>query len=142
MARLPSIQDLVFGGDNLANDTLVNLRPLSDQLNELYLAGSRVTDEGVAALTSFTNLKKISFRQTEVGEEAVRQLAKIPSLEHVNLSSGPIRDKAFEHLAVLPNLRHLEIPAVPVTAERFEAFRNQYPKCQLEGSVRQPRIND
>jgi len=61
------------------------------------LAGTEVTDAGMAHLETFTKLNSLDLRDTQVSDAAVPQIKKLKSLRHMYLSDY-ITDAGIEEL--------------------------------------------
>src|SRR3954470_10846470 len=79
LAQGINLLDVGFNsGGDVADAQLANLAPIAQQVYELNLAGSKVTDAGMASLASLTNLRRLHLEKTAVtdaGLEKIKGLA-------------------------------------------------------------------
>ena len=94
-------QDFAAVADRLVEIDLSNcpigdeqLREITEQLEDLpfleclRLAGTQVTDAGVAAISRAGNLRRLDLRETKVTNGRLRQLSKLPRMEKVEGRRG------------------------------------------------------
>lgn len=99
--------NLQFVGEAANDDLLMKLMPLTGHLTWLNLAGTAVTDEGLAALASFPKLTRLHLEKTQVGDEGVAAITNLEHLEYLNLYGTNVTDVGLIHLTKLPNLKKL-----------------------------------
>ncbi len=80
------------------------LRP-SPPLEELSLAGSNVTDQGMSSLKKLVNLRKLDVSRTIVTDRGLRELKELTKLEELVLGVKPLANGA----ALKDFLPHLKV---------------------------------
>ena len=88
-----------WGITHIANDVMPNLTSLD-------LADSELTDLGMASLSKFTKLTKLSLFYCGVTSHGLRHIAQMVNLTSLNLDSREIGDDGVAHLK---NLKKLEV---------------------------------
>jgi hypothetical protein len=88
---LDTIAGIRMSGPNATDadiDFLLTHRPMLETLHWLDFSKSKITNQGLAKLASFSNLRKIDLRGTHVGN-TVRQLVKaLPKLEWLGITGS------------------------------------------------------
>lgn len=84
-------------------------------LRELYLEAAWITDPGLAAVASLTNLQLLNLADCRVGDAGLAALARLVSLESLGLNNTDVRDTGLEHLYGLMNLKDLSLRSTEVT---------------------------
>ncbi|MFG0259109.1 MAG: c-type cytochrome domain-containing protein [Phycisphaerales bacterium JB041] len=91
-------------GQSVTDADLDLLEPLAPTLASLHLAGTAVTDEGVARLAAFPRLERLHLERTAVTDEGVAHLAGLTQLRYLNLYGTGVTDAALVTIADLPSI--------------------------------------
>ena len=108
--------------DKTNDVTLKKLLPLKQQVAWLNLAGSTVTDSGMATLAGFTNLNQLHIEKTAVGDSGVTKLKASANLEYLNVYQTQVSDKGLGSLKGMKNLKRLFVWGSKVTADGAKKF--------------------
>jgi uncharacterized membrane protein len=106
---------------------LAQLTSLAANIVDLDLAGTKVTDPGLAPVATMQNLHRLRLDRTSITDAGLRQLRGLRKLEYLNLYSTSITDAGLKTLAALPNLRHIYVWKTrvdPAAAELFVAAKS------------------
>jgi uncharacterized membrane protein len=123
-----SVAAATFGDAELAK-----LGPLGPNLRWLDLAGTKVTDAGLAQLTVFPNLARLHLERTPITDAGLASLAGLANLEYLDLYGTAITDAGLEPLNGLPRLKQLYLWQTKVTPEAAKAFAEAHTdKDQLQ----------
>ena len=137
LANLHALERLYLDDTHAGDLALALLAPTHATLRVLHLAGTWVSDDGLAALQSFGELVELTVGDTrmhggiadlsawprlrtlslvglDLTDQALPQLAARPSLVTLDLSATEIRDPA--PLAALPRLRTLGVAQTKLSA--------------------------
>ncbi len=87
--------------------TLARLKSIGDLIVDAELARTKVTDEGLKTLSTFSNLRSIDLAHTNVTSKGVPLLARLNHLETLNLTATPVDDTGVATLRHKPSLKHL-----------------------------------
>jgi len=90
---------------DLTDAGLARLRELDD-LETLLIGGTKVTDEGLKNIESFSKLKKLSVFRTEVSDASLKSLGKLASLEVLLIGESRVTEEGAKK--VLPKVRFTE----------------------------------
>lgn len=91
------------------------LKPLAQQVMELDLAGTKVTDAGLAPLADLKNLEVLHLERTGVGDGALAHLKGLIELRYLNLYGTQVGDAGLKSLTGLKNLKNLYLWLAKVT---------------------------
>ena len=116
-----------FGDAELAR--LVKIGP---QITWLSLAGTQVTDAGLAVLARFTNLTRLHLDRTRVTDAGLHQLAGLTRLEYLNLYGSSVTDAGLAQLGALGALRQLYAWRTGVTPAGADRLRARLPKLVVD----------
>ncbi len=101
---------------------LAQLAPLGPNIVDLNLAGTKITDAGLATVSTMSNLTRLRLDRTAITDGGLTKLTKLKELSYLNLYGTPVTDKCLNALAALPNLRHLYLYQTKVDPAAAAAF--------------------
>ncbi|HLK22547.1 MAG TPA: hypothetical protein VKT81_26555 [Bryobacteraceae bacterium] len=102
----------------------------------LYFA-EYVTDEGVAAIKEWKQLRRLNLHGTKAGDSALEHIAGLTLLEWLDVGSTLMTDVGLERLASLTNLRSLTMGANELSDAGMQALRQMPNLTYLDLSGRQ-----
>lgn len=95
-------------GVSACNDAKLEvLLPLKDNIAQLDLARTAVTDAGLKVVAQLPRLASLDLRQTAVGDAGLLHLAKSTNLRTLNLYGTQVSDTGLKHLYGLKNLKNV-----------------------------------
>jgi len=106
--------------------TLARLKSVADLIVDAELARTKVTDEGLTILSTFSNLRSIDLAHTTVTSKGVPLLARLNHLETLNLTATPVDDPGVVALRHKPSLNHLYLFETKCTVQ-FATQSNKTP---------------
>ncbi len=127
-------------GAGAGDADLALLRGLEGSLVWLNLAGTSVTDAGMAGLEGFTRLNRLQLQRTGVGDGALERLARLPRLETLNLYGTAVTDGGLARLRSFPALRRVYVWNTAVTAEGARALTGANPAVEVVLGAELPAI--
>lgn len=103
-------------------------------IKSLWLNGSDVGDEDLAALATLQNLRELDLSETAVKGDGLRHLAHLPRLYKLDFVASYFSDAAFPQFLAMPQLRELNIFSPRgVSEEALEEFlRKKPPELAVE----------
>jgi|GEM_PF-3535763 len=133
---------LNLGSMSVVNQTVVGLRidprgwapsgdwvlsglPVFHGLKSLWLAGCRISADGLAQLQELDQLEYLDLSKSTVDDAGIEGLARLNRLRAINLSQTKLTDAAMEPLSRLPNLERLYVGGTKVTDRALRALRFQ-----------------
>jgi uncharacterized membrane protein len=111
-----------IAGTNFGDGELTKLKPIGANLRWLDLAGTGVTDAGLAGLESMPNLTRLHLERTHVTDAGLARVASLNSLEYLDLYGTEISDAGLVQLQRLPKLKQLYLWQTKVTPAAGKAF--------------------
>ena len=110
-------------GESFGDEQLAVLGECSEAVVWLNLAGTGVTDRGIAWLTNLPNLRSLHLERTAVTDEGVSALAALPGLTYLNLHSTAVTGACLEAVGMMPALERVFLWNTGVTADEVELLR-------------------
>ena len=111
-----------LAGTNFGDAQLAKLGPLGPNLRWLDLAGTRVTDAGLASLAAMPHLVRLHLERTAVTDAGLESVASLTNLRYLNLYGTAVTDTGLEALRRLPELKQLYLWQTKVTSTASQAF--------------------
>lgn len=72
------------------DETLTALAPLAEMIVDAELARTRITDQGLAAMAGWKNLRRLDLTATAVTSQGLKPVAKLEKLEVLNLTDSAV----------------------------------------------------
>ena len=114
-----------FGDSRFNDDALSKLEPIANNIVELEIGFSDVTDEGLAAVANMPNLEKLYLQKTLVTDEGIQHLEGLTRLRYLNLYGTQVTDDALDTLVDLPRLKSLFVWETEISKSAAEDFQEQ-----------------
>jgi hypothetical protein len=99
--------DFLTGVSACDDAKLEVLLPLKDQIAQLDLARTAITDAGLKTLSQLPRLASLDLRQTKVSDAGLLHLASSAQLRTLNLYGTQVSDAGLKHLHSLKGLRNV-----------------------------------
>lgn len=87
--------------------TLAQLAPVANLIVDAELARTKVTDKGMPAIATFSNLRVLDLSGTAVTSAGVMELMKLEKLESLNLTETRVTRDGIAQLQSKPGLKRL-----------------------------------
>lgn len=100
-----------------------------EQLEQLALTGSPVTDSDLPRLTSRRTLHSLDLSYTRVTSSGLSVLSRVEDLQTLSLNGVPLDDAAVEPLCQLTRLRSLGLMDCGLSAEAIRKIQKTLPGC-------------
>ena len=124
-----SDSELRFTALNVAKEfgdaQLAALKPIAGQILWLDLAGTKVTDKGLAGVAGMKNLRRLYLQNTAVTDAGLGQVAKLANLEYLNLYNSKVSDAGIAKLGALKNLKTVYLWQTKVTPKGAAALEKK-----------------
>lgn len=105
---------------------------LKDNIVQLQLGRTAVTDVGMAHIGELTILKKLHLEHTLVTDEGLKALAACLQLQYLNLSSTAIGNTGMDYLKSLPELTHVYLYETKVTGDAIADIQQSQPTLVVD----------
>jgi len=99
---------------------LANFQRFAPFIVEVELGRTAVTDDSIATLAQFKNLRALHLEGTVVTGRTLGKLSSLSQLSYLNLSATKVTSNELAPLKSMPNLRYLYLfntPAEPASAD-------------------------
>jgi hypothetical protein len=116
LRELPDLRVLRLAGTNVTDEGLAHVARLT-QLTGLNLSDTRVTDAGLAQLATLTRLETINLANNAITDAGLAILGKQTGLMGIVLSGTKITDAGLAQLRPIPRLTKLNVANTAVTAD-------------------------
>jgi mono/diheme cytochrome c family protein len=133
LANNTNLLNVDFRADaaNVGDAQLAMLRPVSEQIAWLGLAGTQVTDAGLAQIKDLKNLRRLHLEKTGITDAGLVHLKGLTELRYLNLYGTKVTDAGLEHLKGLKNLQKLYLWQTEVTDAGEKAFKEAMPNVDI-----------
>ncbi|MBX9695869.1 MAG: hypothetical protein K2Z81_26015, partial [Cyanobacteria bacterium] len=123
LSQLTTIKALrLFTIPTMTDESLVEIGKLNN-LTELFIRSSDITDAGVAHLQPLTNLKILSLdRCTKLTDRCVDTLEKMKNLERLSLTETAVSKAGILRVAKMKNLNTISVAKLPCDSECIRAL--------------------
>lgn len=108
------------------------LAPLREQVAELSVARTKITDRSAALIASLPHLTVLDASGTDLSPRGLELLAKAPTLTRLTVSRTKLGTAAVEPLSRLKSLRTLHAWSSGLTAADSEALRRALPNLLVD----------
>ena len=125
----------------------VDLEPLAafgpDDVYQINLRGTMITDAGLAHLSKLTGLERLHLERTNLTNAGLAHVKGLEQLAYLNLYATPaISDGCVDHLKHLTGLRKLFLWQTKVTDAGEEAIKAALPDCKIDRGVKVEKKDD
>ena len=111
------------------DDDLKILQYIAQHLVILDLTNSQVTDQGLAVLQKFPNLKKLILEGSEkITVDGLKNISTIPSLELINLIRLKLDDSAVDILSGMGSLQQVFLYQTGLSADAIQKLKDSRPR--------------
>ena len=118
-------------GQQLSNSDFKLLKKYSDQIIELDLAQSNLSDELATHLSAFSNLLYLDVSQTAISDQAVSYLSKLDFLEVLNAYNTQLTGDALDELKTRPSLKAIYLAQTEIKEADMDAFNQSHPNAPI-----------
>ncbi|MDW7996018.1 MAG: hypothetical protein RMI91_15330 [Gemmatales bacterium] len=109
-----------------------NKRPRNaEEVTELDLSGTRVTDAGLKELAALKKLTELNLQRTPITDAGLKELAALQNLRKLQLWNTRITDAGLKELARLKSLAVLCVGGTKVTQRGIAELREALPHCEI-----------
>ncbi|CAN5909343.1 ribonuclease inhibitor [soil metagenome] len=119
-------------GGSSGDEQLKSLAALKEQLTWLDLAGTSVSDAGLAQVAELPNLTRLHLQKTQVTDAGLVHLKNLEHRSYLNLYGTQITDAGLKQLDGLKNLRSLYLWQTKVTEAGVKALQQKLPGLKVD----------
>jgi hypothetical protein len=104
---------------------------LDSHLVWLNLANTKITNKGIANLSSCKNIIKLNVAYTSLNDDAISLLNQFTKLSYLNIVGTSITDNGLAKLNLSNNFKSLYCWNTKITQSGVDQFRKRYPNIQI-----------
>ncbi len=140
LAQDTNLLDVSFraAADKTTDTEIGLLAPVAQQVWDLNLGGSKVTDAGLAPVAQLTNLRRLRLEKTAVTDAGLAHLKGLANLEYLNLYGTPVTDAGLANLEGLKNLKNLYLWQSQVTDAGVAKLKAALPDVTIDTGWKEP----
>jgi serine/threonine protein kinase/Leucine-rich repeat (LRR) protein len=131
LVPIHGLQELSLANAGLNDVSLVQL-PKLPALKRLVLDGNEIRSEGLAHLSSRSELIDLSLGCPSIVDLIARNLADLKHVKRLSLAGSGLTDAGIKHLAGLTNLESLDLRRTKVTTTGIDGLKAALPGCRIE----------
>ncbi|WP_353128184.1 c-type cytochrome domain-containing protein [Parapedobacter pyrenivorans] len=105
---------------------------LKDNIVQLQLGRTAITDEGMVHIGALPMLRKLHVEHTLITNEGLKALEACVQLRYLNLSSTAIGNKGIDYLKVLPELTQVYLFGTSVTRDAIAEIQQAQPALSID----------
>jgi hypothetical protein len=123
VARLPKLERLDLSHTRITDEGLLHLKP-AKQIRDLNLYyAEQITDQGMAAIRDWKNLKRLNVRGTRISDGTLAIVSGLTQLEALDISYTQVTDNGLDGLVPLTKLKELSIGRSKLNKSALEVLR-------------------
>jgi internalin A len=123
VARLPKLERLDLSHTRITDEGLLHLKS-ARQIRDLNLYyAEQITDQGMAAIRDWKNLKRLNVRGTRVFDGTLAIVSGLTQLEALDIAYTQITDNGLDGLVPLTKLKELSIGRSKLNKNALEVLR-------------------
>ncbi len=103
------------------------LAEVADQIYSLNLAGSKVSNDGMAVLANLKNLRRLHLENSSVSDAGLSHVASLTGVQFLNLYGTTITDAGIAHLGGWKHLQKLYLWQSKISYEAAMALKKNIP---------------
>ena len=131
VGRLNQLQELNLYRSTVSDAGLLHLNGLS-QLTRLYLGKTAVSDAGLAHLGVLGNLHELHLDSTNVSDAGLAHLKRVGKLTKLDLRNTQVTDAGLVHIRGLTDLTRLAIEGPRVTNSVIKELKQAFPNLKAD----------
>ena len=129
---LAKVTELYLAGTKITDEDLKSLSKVKN-LELLALQGTQISNAGLKEVAKLRKLRSLGLNGTKITDGALKEVVKLRHLNNIGLSGTQITDEGLEELAKLRNLTGLYLYETQVTKAGVAQLKQALPNCQIFG---------
>ena len=117
---------------NPGNREIQLLLPLKEQLIELKLGSSSISDSALLVIAQFKNLMRLQLGYTKVTDKGLANLTALQNLRYLNLVGTAVTEKGVLQLKDLKSLRSIYLYQTMVKKSEWNDLKKAFPKTFID----------
>jgi len=108
------------------------LLPLKEQLIDLKLGSSSITDSALLVISQFKNLMRLQLDHTKITDTGLASLTALGNLRYLNLVGTKITEKGVLQLKDLKSLQSIYLYQTGVKRSEWSDLKKAFPKTSID----------
>ncbi len=134
LSNLQELEELDLSHSGISDEGMALLAGLP-RLENLCLWDTLITDIGINELHSLENLRTLNLSETQVSDAGMTNLERFPALHTLILTETAVSDAAIPELLKLTKLHNLALRGTQITPEGLAQLREALPRCAITHSL-------
>lgn len=130
---LPDVEQLYVASPKVTDEGLKFVQHLK-QLRTLNLNATGVTDAGMTRLAHLACLRSLYLEETGIADVGMAHLSRLPELRTLSLCGTRITDNGLQHVRKMTRLDVLDVPDTGVTADGLLRLRLDIPDLDVSAN--------
>jgi uncharacterized membrane protein/mono/diheme cytochrome c family protein len=118
--------------NNVNDKEMQLLLPLKEQLIELKLGNTSITDSALQIISQFRNLMRLQLNYTKITDKGLGNLESLQNLHYLNLVGTNVTAKGVMQLKDLKNLQSIYLYQTAVKKSEWSDLRKTFPKILID----------
>ena len=114
------------------DESLAILKDAANDITELDLSATAITDDSAFALGEFASLKSLKLNQTSVTDSSLPEIQKLNQLQILNLHSTAVTDAGIKYLEPMSSLKKVYLWNTQVTEAAAKSLEESLTKKHQE----------
>lgn len=123
--------DFLTGVSKCNDEKIATLLPLKDQIAQLDLGRTIITDAGLKTVAQLPNIALLDLRQTKITDAGLTALTSLKKLQVLNLFGTDITDAGVKHLASIKSLKQVTLFQTKATPAGAKALTDAIQGVQV-----------
>ena len=117
---------------NFGDKEMSLLLPLKEQLIELKLGNTMITDSALQIISQFKNLMRLQLDHTKISDKSLVHLKTLSNLRYLNLAGTSVTAEGVMQLKGLKNLQSIYLYQSAVKKSDWNELKKMFPKCLID----------
>ncbi len=117
---------------NFGDKEMSLLLPLKEQLIELKLGNTMITDSALQIISQFKNLMRLQLDHTKISDKSLVHLRTLSNLRYLNLAGTSVTAEGVMQLKGLKNLQSIYLYQSAVKKSDWNGLKKMFPKCLID----------
>ncbi|MEM7010029.1 MAG: c-type cytochrome domain-containing protein [Verrucomicrobiota bacterium] len=123
--------DFLVERDNTTDDKVAAIGSISENIAQLELQRTKVTDAGLATVADLPRLTRLDLNSTEVGDEGMKHLSGLKNLQYLNLYQTKVSDAGLAEIGKIKSLKNVYLWKSEVTEAGAKKLQDQLPEAKV-----------
>jgi uncharacterized membrane protein len=118
--------------ENVSDDDMKLLIPISKQLVSLKAGDTKITDTGLKYIGQCTSLKRLQLQNTAITDKGLAMLSSLKNLRDINLVGTPVTAAGLVNLKALKELNTVYLYKTGVKRSDWPVLKSAFPSANLD----------